>query len=236
MIRVALVEDDGAYVKQLTGHLRQYEKERGEKILITVFQDGEDIVTDYTGAFDIILMDVEMQFMDGMTAAEQIREMDTEVIIIFITNMPQYAIRGYRVDAFDYVLKPVPYFAFSQRLERALGRLKKKESRFITLTVKNGIAKLDVSTICYVEVQDHDIIYHTTAGNYSTKSSMGEAEELLDREKFFRCHRCYLINLECVESFQGCEARVGGNPVPVSRYRKKLLMDALNNYMNGVGT
>lgn len=235
MIRIALVEDDAAYVSELTEHLKHYEKERGEKILVTVFQDGEDIVTDYSGKFDIILMDVEMQFMDGMTAAEHIREMDTEVIIIFITNMPQYAIRGYRVDALDYVLKPVSYFAFSQRIERALGRLKKRESRFITITVRGGITKLEVSSICYVEVQDHDLIYHTTGGDFSTKSSMGEAQELLDQDRFFRCHRCYLINLEYVESFQGSEVRVHTDTIQVSRYRKKALMDALNNYMNEVG-
>ena len=74
------------------------------------------IAVDYRAVYDIILMDIEMRFMDGMTAAEKIREHDSEVVIIFITNMPQYAIKGYRVDALDYVLKPVSYFAFSQRI------------------------------------------------------------------------------------------------------------------------
>ncbi len=75
-------------------------------------------------------MDVEMKFMDGMSAAEEIRKMDTEVVIIFITNMAQYAIRGYAVDALDYVLKPVSYFAFSQRLNRAIGRMKKRDKDY----------------------------------------------------------------------------------------------------------
>ena len=63
----------------------------------------------YSGDFDIILMDIQMKYMDGMTAAEQIRKLDSEVIIMFITNMTQYAIRGYEVDALDYVVKPVEY-------------------------------------------------------------------------------------------------------------------------------
>ena len=70
-----------------------------------------------------------MKFMDGMSAAEEIRKVDTEVVIIFITNMAQYAIRGYAVDALDYVLKPVSYFAFSQRLSRAIGRMKKTRDK-----------------------------------------------------------------------------------------------------------
>lgn len=109
--------------------MRQYEKENGEAFDITIYSDGDQIVNKYRSQYDIILMDVEMKFMDGMSAAEEIRKVDTEVVIIFITNMAQYAIRGYAVDALDYVLKPVSYFAFSQRLSRAIGRMKKERQR-----------------------------------------------------------------------------------------------------------
>lgn len=109
--------------------MRQYEKENGEAFDITIYSDGDQIVNKYRSQYDIILMDVEMKFMDGMSAAEEIRKVDTEVVIIFITNMAQYAIRGYAVDALDYVLKPVSYFAFSQRLNRAIGRMKKERQR-----------------------------------------------------------------------------------------------------------
>lgn len=202
---------------------------------MTVFRDGEDIVTDYTADFDIILMDVEMTFMDGMTAAEKIREKDSEVVIIFITNMPQYAIQGYRVDALDYVLKPISYFAFSQRIDRALTRVKKPGSHFITVALKGGRQKVDVSLLCYVEVCDHDLIYHTVDGDFVTKGTIKEAEDALAGENFFRCNRCYLVNLEYVESFQGSDAVVNGDVIQVSRSRKKAFLDALNDYMNEVG-
>ena len=233
MIQIALVEDDANYVSELKGYLKEYEKERAEKIEVTVFSDGEDIVSEYKGEFDIILMDVEMRFMDGMTAAEKIRELDTEVIIIFITNMPQYAIQGYKVDALDYVLKPVSYFAFTQRIERALSRLPQKKTNFLMIGGRNGVAKLDVSAIYYIEVQNHELIYHTTKGNYSMNGSMKEVEGSLDKNQFFRCHRCYLINLEYVDWFQGSDVQVHSEIIQVSRSRKKAFMDALNNYMNG---
>lgn len=184
MIRIALVEDDPAYAEQLTSYLREYEKESKERISVQTFSDGEDIVTEYRADYDIILMDVEMKFMDGMSAAEEIRKMDTEVVIIFITNMPQYAIQGYRVDALDYVLKPVSYFAFTQRIDRALTRLKKREKKYLTIAVKGGMMKLDLSEICYVEVQDHDLIYHTVDQDYRTKGTRRDAEEsLADRHE-----------------------------------------------------
>lgn len=233
MIQIALVEDDANYVSELKGYLKEYEKERAEKIEVTVFSDGEDIVSEYKGEFDIILIDVEMRFMDGMTAAEKIRELDTEVIIIFITNMPQYAIQGYKVDALDYVLKPVSYFAFTQRIERALSRLPQKKTNFLMIGGRNGVAKLDVSAIYYIEVQNHELIYHTTKGNYSMNGSMKEVEGSLDKNQFFRCHRCYLINLEYVDWFQGSDVQVHSEIIQVSRSRKKAFMDALNNYMNG---
>ena len=107
MIQIAIVEDEEIYVKQLTEYIRKYQTERGRSIKVTVFGDGEDITENYSGGFDIILMDIQMRFMDGMTAAEKIRQMDQKVIIMFITNMIQYAVRGYEVDAMDYVVKPV---------------------------------------------------------------------------------------------------------------------------------
>ena len=124
MIRIALVEDDPAYAEQLLSYLKEYEKESKERISVQTFSDGEDIVTEYRADYDIILMDVEMKFMDGMSAAEKIRKMDTEVVIIFITNMPQYAIQGYKVNALDYILKPISYFSFSESMVRALAKVK----------------------------------------------------------------------------------------------------------------
>ena len=96
MVRIALVEDDPIYRNQLKEYLVRYEKESAEKIRITTFTDGDEIAIGYRAEYDIILMDIEMNYMDGMTAAEEIRRLDPEVVIIFITNSPQYAIKGYQ--------------------------------------------------------------------------------------------------------------------------------------------
>ena len=90
----------------------------GEKLpfSITHFSDGDEIALGYKGGYDLILMDIEMTFLDGMSAAEEIRRADPEVLIIFITNSPQYAIKGYAVQALDYILKPLSYYAFCQRM------------------------------------------------------------------------------------------------------------------------
>ena len=176
MIKIAIVEDESMYAEQLRDYLKQYEKENGEVFDITVYSDGDDIVHKYKAQFDIILMDVEMKFMDGMSAAEEIRKVDTEVVIIFITNMAQYATRGYAVDALDYVLKPVSYFAFSQRLSRAIGRMKKREQKIISVNIKGGTIRLNVANIYYIESQGHNLIFHTASGDYEAPGTMKDVE------------------------------------------------------------
>ena len=114
--------------------------------------DEDEIVEGYTGEYDIILMDIQMKFMDGMSAAEEIRKQDSKVVIMFITNMTNYAIRGYEVDAMDYVLKPVSYFAFSKKLERAIGRIPQKSGHPVTINTSEGLVRLDASAIYYIMV------------------------------------------------------------------------------------
>lgn len=234
MIKVAIVEDEALYASQLQDYLRRYEKENGEIFDIVVYSDGDEIVHKYKAQFDIILMDVEMKFMDGMSAAEEIRKVDTEVVIIFITNMAQYAIRGYAVDALDYVLKPVSYFAFSQRLNRAISRMKKRETKIIAVNIKGGTIRLDVANIYYIESQGHNLIFHTASGDYESAGTMKDVEDKLATLNFFRGNKGYLINLAHVDGVQeGC-AMVKGENLILSRSRKKEFMEALTRYWGEV--
>lgn len=235
MVRVALVEDDPRYRRELSEYLERYARESGEKFRITAFPDGAEIAEDYTADYDIILMDIVMPYMDGMRAAESIRTLDDEVVIIFITETPQFVMRGYTVDALDYVLKPLSYFAFSQRIQRALERMKRRAKRYIPVMYRGGMKKLDVSQITYIEVQDHDLIYHTASESLLSKGSLSELERSLGEQNFFRCSKCYLVNLEHVDSVDSTSIRVGGEHIQVSRARKKALLDALNDYINEVG-
>lgn len=235
MIRIAIVEDDLTYSNQLEGYLHKYETEYGEAFEITTYTDGNLIVGDYHSQFDIILMDIEMQYMDGMSAAEAIRRVDKEVVIIFITYTPQYAIRGYAVEALDYIVKPISYFAFSQRLARAIIRMKKREQKSVIISVKGGVVRLPVNSIYYIESQGHDIIYHTSSGDYVTSGTLKDAEEALASLHFFRGSKWYLINLSQVEGLEESVAKLkGGSSVVLSRGRKKEFMEALAQYWDEV--
>lgn len=234
MIRIAIVEDEVKYQQQLLEFLRRFKQEKGEKIEIAVYSDGDEIIENYKAQFDIILMDIHMRFMDGMSAAEEIRKMDSEVVIIFITNMTQYAVKGYAVDALDYVLKPIAYFPFSERINRAISRMKKREASYITIRVKEGVQRLKISDIYYVESQGHKLVFCTNKGEFVGTGTMKHLEEELSSFHFFRGNKGYFINLEHVEGMDDSCALVRGEKLLVSRSKRKSFMEALSNYWGEV--
>lgn len=235
MIRIAIAEDDPGCARQLNDYIRDYGKESGYEFSVEVFTDGDQLVDNCRGQFDIILMDVQMPIMDGMEAAAEIRKTDREVIIIFITNMAQYAIRGYEVDALDYVLKPVSYFAFSQRLGRAVQRLKNRGKSYFTVPVKGRIVKLAASDLFYVESSGHQIIYHARTGVYVSSGTIQEAHEKLEPQGFFRCNKGCLVNLKYVDAVRDGCAVVNGERLLISRARKNAFLEALTDYIGEVG-
>ena len=236
MIRIAIVEDEQQCAVNLRQMLECYQQERRCDLSIATFTDGEQITRNYRPEYDIILMDVQMQLMDGMTAAEIIRKQDPEVILIFITNMAQYAIRGYAVDALDYVLKPVSYFALSQRLDRAMDRLERLErnkTSYLSLPVKGGTQKLDISQIRYIESRGHTLIFHMKREEILSGGTMTEMERQLAEFGFARCNKGYLINLAYVDAVRDGCAVVGEDMLLISRGRKAAFLQQLTDYMGG---
>ena len=233
MIRIAVAEDEASWAQQLQSYLDRYARESGQSFDVVLFPDGEDLVERYQGQFDLIFLDVQMRFLDGMATAELIRRTDPEVILIFITNMAQYAIRGYEVDALDYMLKPVSYDTFVQRLSRALERLRRRTRTYVAIPIKGGTMKLAAEDITYVESQGHRLIYHTREDVYVSSGTIKEAEEKLDGLHFFRSNKGYLLNLAFVDGVQDNCALVGEERLLISRARKAPFLEALAAYLGG---
>ena len=106
-MKIAIVEDEIQYVNQLENQIKKYAIDKGVEIDTTIFSDGMSFIENYKPIYDAILMDIEMPHLDGMAAASELRRVDEDVPLMFITNAPQYAISGYKVRAIDYVIKPV---------------------------------------------------------------------------------------------------------------------------------
>lgn len=196
MIRIAIVEDRDKDRQLLCKFLRQYADEHEIGITIETFSDGEDISVNYAFQFDIIFMDIMMQFVDGMSAAEEIRKKDDKVIIIFTTTMIDYAVKGYQVGAFDYILKPIAYYALSKSLERALTKLPDQdESKFILLSLASGKRKVEFKDICWIESHMHYLTFSTKKGQFRTYMRMKDIEQALSGDGFFRINKGIIVNL-----------------------------------------
>ena len=236
MIRVAVVEDDAEVQGVLQEYIRRYTRQYGTEFEVSVFADGVDILDNYRAVYDIIFLDVEMKHLDGMETARRVRELDKDVIIVFITNMAQYAIGGYAVGALDYVLKPVPYFAFSQQLRKAEEQLRRRARHYLALPVEGGLRRLDTASIYYLESEGHRVHFYTDEGDFSAPGALKTFEEKLADCPFARCNSGYLVNLAQVRELRQSTVQVGPCELQVSRPKRKAFLAALTDYIGGEGS
>lgn len=235
MIRVAIVEDEEEIREQLMGYVQRYTRQYGTAFEVKTFADGLEILEDYRPAYDLILLDIEMKHLDGMETARRIRELDPEVMLVFITNMAQYAIKGYAVGALDYVLKPVPYFAFSQQLQKVEEQLRRRTRHYLAVPVEGGLRRLDTSRIYYIESEGHRVHFYTEEGDFAAPGALKALEEKLADRPFARCNSGYLVNLAQVQAVQQNTVEVGPYELQVSRPKRKSFLAALTDYIGGDG-
>lgn len=234
MLKIAIVDDEEIYISQIQEYVGQYAKEKNKEIQTETFCDGSHLLKDYSKRFDVILLDIEMEELDGMETAREIRKRDQDVVLVFITNMAQYAINGYEVGALDYVLKPINYYTFSVRLERAIARVIKRQPQEVLLNLSDGIKRLKAEEIQYVEVQNRMLHYHTVKGVHIVRGTLQGVEEQFREYHFVRCNHWYLVNLQYVTEIRKNIVIVAGDELEISRRNKTAFLSALTDYM-GMG-
>lgn len=233
MPRIAVVDDQPDMRQQLCSMIDQYSRENNCMLEVTAFSDGSQVITNYCKGFDIIFLDIEMPELGGMDAAERIRTVDPDVVLVFVTNMAQYAIRGYEVDALDFVLKPVNYYQFSTKLARALQRVQRRKGGQIALQTAGGVQLLNTEDIYWLETRDRMLHYHTSTGVWSVRSSLQNAEKQLAPYHFAKCNQCYLVNLRYVRAVQNDMVQVGEDRLEISRRQRAAFLAAVAAYVGG---
>lgn len=232
MITVAIVEDELQQMEQLCSFVRKYQATSKNELSLHTYTDGDELLDDFRpGKFNILLMDIQMKRIDGMTAAKKIRALDDNVIIIFITNIVQYAVKGYSVQALDFIVKPIDCDAFAQKLEMAIAQVHKREAATVVIKLLSGFTIFRLDEITCVEIVSRKLFIHTLDKSFQCNETLQGIEEKLNDERFYRCHAAYLVNLQNVRQIDPSDLLVGTRRVPVSRHRHKGLMDALTKYL-----
>ncbi len=230
MIRVAIIEDEARQRRFLKDCLRRFEEESGEECRVTCFENGVDLLNNYHSDQDLLLVDIEMPVMDGLAVARDIRKMDNTVLIVFVTNMAQYAIHGYEVDALSYIVKPVEYYPFSILMKKVARIVRENAGSSLLLPFEGERRRIPVRDILYVEVRSHTLEFYTFQGKAVMTGTMKEIEQQLGRYHFARCNSCYLVNLRHVTGIRKDDVVIEGTPLKISRSRRKEFMDRLAEF------
>lgn len=236
MIRIAIVEDEQEQVQLIRAYLTKYEQEKGVAFGVSVFDNGLKFLSNYHPIYDLVLMDIQMPHLNGYETARTLFSMDKNIGIVFVTNMAQYAIKGYEVDALDFIVKPLKYYQFSVKLGRVIEKIKKREDREIVLTIAKEKKRIPVSQIYYVEVDKHTLVYHTGNGVFRVNgSSMSECAVSLEDYGFALCNSGCLVNLKHVVSADSGTVRISNcsNEFVLSRGKKKEFTEKFMTYMRG---
>ena len=231
MIKVAIVEDEDSAANVLMGFLEMYAAVISEMIIYVRYNCTTVLFSEYDG-YDIVFMDINIaNDMNGIKAAHKLRQKDSVVTLIFITSFEQFAVKGYEVEAFDFIVKPVVYTDFALRMGRAVKHVQKEKLDVLSIKNDGKINIVSVRDIKYVEVIKHKLLFHTVAGIIEGTGSLRETENQLAEKYFVRCNKCYLVNLWYVRGMDGFSVNVDGEELIISRPRKKEFLSELNRYL-----
>lgn len=235
MIRIAAIEDNDRDYNQLKNFLDSYFDSIGETFTIVRFKDSLSFLDDYKADYKIVFMDIELPDLDGMESAKRLRKLDDQTCLVFVTNMAQYAVNGYEVNAFDFIVKPLRYSIFITKMKRIMVYVSKMKDVSVCIKGEQGTHKISASQIRYVESLSHQLIYHFDDGStlVSRDTIKNLTETLTEAAGFFQINRCYLVNLKYVRKVLDDSVIVGDEELVVARPRKKEFLAYVAKYFTG---
>ena len=229
-MRIAICDDEPQFLNdfcRITGRLYQ-----SLDILTDSFTSGSELLRQFRQrAYDLVFLDIEMPEMDGLSLAEQLRAISSEVNIVILTGHIEYAIRGYEVNALRYLTKPAEEQKIKAVIDHVLQKLENEKTLWIRTDA--GEIRLRLAEILFIESQNQNVLINTASDSYSVRGNMSDYEERLTPEGFFRIHRSYLAALSKIQRINGKEAVMeDGTVLPVSRSKEARLREALFSFVS----
>lgn len=235
MKNIAIVEDEDQAASLIQDYIERYGRESGQQFNAVRFRNAVEFLENYKSAYAVVFMDIQMPKMNGMICATELRKTDKNVSIVFITNLMQYAQRGYEVDAVSFLVKPVSYYDFSLKFKKALDIYVMNEDRSITVNLPSGLCRISTNKLMYVEIVNHRLYYHLIDDVLEMTGVLSAVEKELRNYGFLRCNKCYLVNPKFVVSVKGLEVVVGNRTLQISRPRRTTFLSELADWYAGTG-
>ena len=224
MLRIAICDDMPEALSQIKDMILHWNS-GPEQLIVHTFQDADALLSAHAASsFDIIFLDVIMPLLNGIEAARELRQLDRNVKIVFLTTSSEYAMESYTVKANNYLLKPV----ISEVLHRCLDELHEEilaQEKHITIRGTNAVHRIPIGKIEYIEAQNKQVLFVLTDGTtfQAAQPLYSLEDKLLVTDGFFKCHRSYIVNLYQIATFTLKEIHMNsGHTIPISRsYHKE---------------
>ncbi len=239
-MRIAVCDDDEREVSRVRELITEYQISREEPVDCRYYTNSTDFLCELkSGAYDLVLLDVLMPGAGGIQAARELRELDKNVKIVFVSASPEFALESYNVGAFYYLLKPVDEDSFFSLLDKVRGEMSAQAEQGFILKSRDGVIWITFARLAYVEVMNKTVFFNLADGTvHETTATLAEFEgKLLARPEFLKTHRSYVVNLSYVQAIDiNCVVMKDGKRVSLSRKRRSKVQDVYMHFLNQTET
>lgn len=211
-VHFAICDDNNIDSNYVSNLVNKWANERKYQININIFDSAEAFLFHYDGNkdYDILLLDIEMKKMDGVTLAREIRKTNKSVQIVFITGYSDYIADGYDVESLHYLMKPLKEEKLFVVLDRAVNRIIQNE-KYLLLNYYDEAIRIPLHEIVYIDVDRNYVTIHSNQ-DYTIKKTLDEIEKELDK-RFFRIGRSVIVNLKYISRVTKTDVFLANNTI-----------------------
>lgn len=232
-MRIAICEDNREHMEILEEMINCWAQKEAEQIVIGRYQSAEQFLFCMKDEphFDLAFLDIQMSKINGLQLARMIREEDRLIFLVFTTALKKYALRGYEVSAFRYLIKPLRQDEVFQTLAKTRLMLQDRKRDAIIVTQGDESRRIFREDIYYIEMDNHHIILHLKEETIRFKAKLKEFETQFREPQFCKCHRSYIVNLKYTGRISREGVEIDGKVIlPVSKARWEALNHCYMEY------
>lgn len=201
-MNLAIVDDNQIEQEIIFNTLRNYESEKNTPLKISSYNDGDSFFDAYIpGDFDLIFMDIYLKGQNGIDIVRKIRQIDSKVLIVFLTTSAEHIFEAAPFHFFDYILKPFEYTQIFHVLDEALQLLPESEPE-LSFEYRSFDVHFPLSKIQYIYSNNHEVIIHTTNGTHAFRLPFYSVTDHLNDSRFLQCNRGIMLNMDYIKTME----------------------------------
>ena len=226
MLNISICDDDKTSVDRLSRMVSEYCTLNGLDCQLSVFTKGQDLLNSPISQCHLLFLDVDMGSENGIAIAHEIRKVNRDMILVYVSGYVQYAPAGYNVKAFAYILKNDLESLFRTTMDDVVKQL---DFRGMAYKIKIGDTEtsLPLKNILYIESFDKITEIHTDLpqGKYTVRQPLAEAVKQLADKGFLQIHKSYLVNMQHITKLKNYTiVLTDGTPLPAAQKRWREIM------------